>query len=110
MLYSSRRITPFDITQKISLRILDQLTSVSITFKPFLKSRKSAQAVITESLPVLFQQVRKVSVGELGEEDIRRLRYCSRHRINFISGTMSPADKNEGTNELESLSQGSSER
>ncbi|WP_284642023.1 metallophosphoesterase [Paenibacillus silviterrae] len=82
------------------------LTSVSISYKPFMKSRKSSQAVITEELQTLFKVERKVSVQDLGEDDIRRLHYCSRNRINFISGTMSPADKNEETNELESLKRG----
>lgn len=39
----------------------------------------------------------------LGEEELRRVNYCSRHKLNFISGTMSPADKDEAANELESL-------
>lgn len=82
------------------------LTSVSITYRPFMKSRKSRQAVIPEELQALFKVERKVSVQDLGEDDIRRLHYCSRNRINFISGTMSPADKNDETNELESLKRG----
>jgi len=82
------------------------LTSVSISYKPFMKSRKSRQVVITEELQTLFRAERKVSVQELGEDDIRRLHYCSRNKINFISGTMSPADKNLETNELESLKRG----
>ncbi|RAV17805.1 metallophosphoesterase [Paenibacillus contaminans] len=82
------------------------LTSVSITFKPFMKSRKSQQAVIAEELQTLFKEERKVSLRELEEDDIRRLHYCSRNKINFISGTMSPADKNDETNELESLKRG----
>lgn len=82
------------------------LTSVTISFKPYMKSRKSRQAVIAEELKVAFHEERKVAVRDLGEDEIRRLHYCSRHKINFISGTMSPADKNEETNELESLKRG----
>lgn len=82
------------------------LTSVSISYKPFMKSRKSSPAVIAEELQILFKQERKVSIQDLGEDDIRRLHYCSRNKINFISGTMSPADKNDETNELESLKRG----
>ncbi|MFC5452137.1 metallophosphoesterase [Paenibacillus aestuarii] len=82
------------------------LTSVSISYKPFMKSRKSRQAVITEELQTVFKTERKVSIQDLGEDDIRRLHYCSRNKINFISGTMSPADKNEVTNELECLKRG----
>jgi predicted kinase len=84
----------------------NQLTSVSISYKPFMKSRKSVQAVMAEELKVLFKEERKVSIRDLGEEEIRRLHYCSRNRINFISGTMSPADKDEAANELESLQRG----
>lgn len=82
------------------------LTSVSISYKPFIKSHKSRQAVIAGELPVLFKTERKVSIQELAEEDIRRLHYCSRHKINFISGTMSPADKDDELQELESLERG----
>ncbi|MNJ70751.1 hypothetical protein D3C77_672320 [compost metagenome] len=62
--------------------------------------------MITEELQTLFKEERKVTIRDLGEDDIRRLRYCSRNKINFISGTMSPADKNMETNELESLKRG----
>ncbi|MNU73592.1 Bis(5'-nucleosyl)-tetraphosphatase PrpE [asymmetrical] [compost metagenome] len=82
------------------------LTSVSISYKPFMKSHKSRNAVVSEELHVLFKEERKVSIRDLGEDDIRRLGYCSRHKINFISGTMSPADKDEARNELESLKRG----
>lgn len=84
----------------------NQLTAVTIGYKPFLRSYRSSRVVISEELPTLFREVRKVSVQELGEEEVRRLRYASRHKVNFISGTMSPADKDEGTQELESLRQG----
>lgn len=82
------------------------LTSVTVSFKPFMNSHKSRTSVLTEELPVLFQEKRKVSVQDLGEDDIRRLHYCSRHKINFISGTMSPADKDMERSELESLKRG----
>lgn len=84
----------------------NQLTSVCISYKPFMKSKKSCQAVIAEELQSLFKEEKKVSIHDLGEEEIRRLHYCSRNKINFISGTMSPADKNSETNELESLKRG----
>lgn len=58
---------------------------------------------ITEELKTLFQQDRKVSIQDLDDEEIRRLHYCSRHKVNFISGTMSPADKDGTVHELESL-------
>ena len=101
---------PFRIGNKIGIDTGNvhgnQLTSVSISHKPFLKSRKSRNAVIAQELQTLFKKERKVSIQDLGEEEIRRLHYCSQNKINFISGTMSPADKNVETNELESLKRG----
>ncbi|MCD9020210.1 metallophosphoesterase [Cohnella silvisoli] len=82
------------------------LTAVQISFKPFFRSYKSQQTVIQEELPTLFREERKVSLQELDDEAVRRLQYCSRNKINFISGTMSPADKDEAAGELESLKRG----
>ncbi|MFL1676846.1 metallophosphoesterase [Paenibacillus dendritiformis] len=102
--------TAFRIKNKIHLDTGsvhgNRLTAVSISFKPFFKSQPSKQAVIPEELPALFAVQRKVSVHDLDDEEVRRLHYCSRHKINFISGTMSPADKDKTSHELESLKRG----
>lgn len=82
------------------------LTSVTLSVKPFFKSQKSTQAVMTDELHTLFKEERKVSMQELDDEEIRRLQFCSRNKVNFISGTMSPADKDEAVQELESLKKG----
>ncbi|MEK5035253.1 metallophosphoesterase [Paenibacillus sp. FSL R7-0302] len=82
------------------------LTSVLITFKPFYKSHRSRQQLLQEDLPVLFREVSTVSVEELDAESMRRLHYSSQNKVNFISGTMSPADKDEVAGELESLRKG----
>lgn len=82
------------------------LTAVRISSRPFFKSHKSQSAAVQEELPILFREQKKVSLQELEDEAIRRLHYCSRNRINFISGTMSPADKDEAAGELESLRKG----
>ncbi|MBP1966444.1 putative kinase [Paenibacillus aceris] len=79
------------------------LTSVSISYKPFMKSQKSEQTVMTDALQTLFHEERKVSLQDMGEDEIRRLHYVSRNKVNFISGTMSPADKDEAAQDLESL-------
>ncbi|MEK8130348.1 metallophosphoesterase [Paenibacillus filicis] len=84
----------------------NQLTSVVIGYKPMFKSFRSGQSVVTEDLPILFQIERKISIADLDEEAVRRLRYISRNQVNFISGTMSPADKDEAAGDLESLRQG----
>ncbi|WP_242771246.1 metallophosphoesterase [Brevibacillus parabrevis] len=82
------------------------LTSVMITHRPQYKTERSTHAAITEALPTLFQAKREVSLAELASEEVRRLDYCLQHKINFISGTMPPADKDEATGELESLQAG----
>ncbi|WP_037292113.1 AAA family ATPase [Saccharibacillus sacchari] len=84
----------------------NMLTSVSMGYKPFFKSHKSAVAGVPDELPTLFRQERRVQPRELSEDDVRRLRYISRHKINFISGTMSPSDKDMNAEELESLRRG----
>lgn len=82
------------------------LTAVEITNKPYFKSHKSTSAVFSEELRSLFQEERRVSIHDLADEEIRRLQYCSQHKVNFISGTMSPADKDEANSDLESLRSG----
>lgn len=82
------------------------LTSVTLSAKPFFKSQKTTEGIMTEELPTLFKEERKVSLQELDDEEIRRLGYCSHNKVNFISGTMPPADKDEAANELESLKRG----
>ncbi|MFD0682769.1 MULTISPECIES: metallophosphoesterase [unclassified Paenibacillus] len=84
----------------------NMLTSVRISSRPFYKNHKSQVAVVQEELPILFREERKVSLQDLDDEAVRRLQYCSKNRVNFISGTMSPADKDEATGELESLRKG----
>ncbi|MFS0916457.1 metallophosphoesterase [Brevibacillus sp. 179-C 1.1 NHS] len=82
------------------------LTSVVISHKPFFKSFQSEHRVMTEELPTLFDEEKQVSMEDLAEEELRRLHYCSQNKVNFISGTMPPADKDEGTQELESVKAG----
>lgn len=82
------------------------LTSVRISFKPFYKNHKSHAAALQEELPILFREERSVSLQELDSEAMRKLQYSSLNKVNFISGTMSPADKDEAAGELESLRKG----
>lgn len=82
------------------------LTAVYVTQKPVLKSHPSTNAAITEELPILFKEEKKVEFQELTDEQKQRLLHCSQNQINFISGTMAPADRNDLTNELESLYSG----
>ncbi|MBP1903890.1 putative kinase [Paenibacillus turicensis] len=86
----------------------NKLTGVEIAHKPFFKSVSCENGVMqNDELPILFARENTgVMVHELAEADLRRLSYCTHNQVNFISGTMSPADKNEETGELESLERG----
>ncbi|WCF11474.1 metallophosphoesterase (plasmid) [Paenibacillus thiaminolyticus] len=84
----------------------NRLTTVSIQGKLFFKSVPVSKAGKIE-LPALFKlKNQNVSLNELSDEDRRRMDYVLRNKINFISGTISPADKNEETGQLESLAKG----
>ena len=52
-------------------------------------------------------QSAKIDLRDLDREAQRRLLYCAEHKINFISGTMSPADKDLATGELGPLQEDS---
>jgi hypothetical protein len=78
------------------------LTSVTLMGRPTFRAQKSGQTLLREELPLLFREERKVAV----QEQMRLLTYSSENKVNFISGTMSPADKDMGTGELESLRKG----
>lgn len=82
------------------------LTSVRLSFRPFYKSHKSQVKAVQGELPILFRDEKTVSLQDLDVEAVRRLQYCSTNQVNFISGTMSPADKDEAAGELESLRKG----
>lgn len=84
----------------------NKLTAVEIAHKPFFKSVSCQNEMMQEELPILFEREKNVMVQDLADSDLRRLAYCSHHAVNFISGTMSPSDKNEETGELESLERG----
>jgi len=61
-----------------------------------------------EKLIVLFPESKRsrLKASDLDLDGQRRLKWAATHQINFISGTMSPADKDLPSNELESLEQG----
>ncbi|MBO8172984.1 MAG: metallophosphoesterase [Bacillaceae bacterium] len=86
------------------------LSSVVIdSWRPFFKQQRitSTSKYWNEPLPTLFKQRDKhVNIEDLHEQDQKRLNYVLKNKINYISGTMSPADKDLDSNELESLKQG----
>jgi predicted kinase len=84
------------------------LTSVALGgFKPFFKTVRSARDTGAEHLQAAFvRKTGEIKLVELSENDQKRLNYVLRNKINFISGTMSPADKDVKNRELESLAKG----
>ncbi|CAG9606625.1 metallophosphoesterase [Pseudoneobacillus rhizosphaerae] len=84
------------------------LTSVALGgFKPFFKNIRTARPG-DDSLQLAFARNKgnEIKLVELSDADERRLNYVLRNKINFISGTISPADKDFRTRELESLAKG----
>jgi len=73
---------------------------------PFIKSYDSKQPK-KDDLNLLFTLKRKdISFVALDHEVKKRLEWAAENKLNFISGTMSPTDKDESTNDLESLKKG----
>jgi predicted kinase len=83
------------------------LTSVALGgFKPFFKSVRSHRSEL-EPLQLAFaRKDSEIKLVELSENDQKRLNYVLANKVNFISGTMSPADKDFRSRELESLAKG----
>lgn len=86
----------------------NKLTSASIhtnSKKPFIKSYSSKQPKNVEKLHLMFRvKTEDRTFSGLDPEVQRRLFFAAKNKLNFISGTMSPVDKEE--NDLESLKQG----
>lgn len=76
--------------------------------RPVFKQNKIDDSKRTkEALPHLFQTSHlDVHLDSLEDWDKRRIEYVLEHKINYISGTMAPADKDIQQNELESLQMG----
>lgn len=74
--------------------------------KPFIKKYKSKQPV-TKELSTLFRtKLNKIEFGALDFDVQKRLKWLAKNKVNFVSGTMSPCDKDFENGELESLSKG----
>ncbi|MBC1475055.1 metallophosphoesterase [Listeria grandensis] len=85
----------------------NELTAVTLKYrKPLFKSVRSENQQLTGELPTLFKRERHVSIRDLDTESLRRLHFIGENKINFISGTMSPAPKDLENNSLESLEKG----
>lgn len=71
--------------------------------KPFIVDVKNETTYKETMLPNLWggRKIREVNLDDLEVEDKIRIRKLAENKVNFISGTMSPSDKNEEC--LESL-------
>ncbi|MGM9923400.1 MAG: AAA family ATPase [Bacillus sp. (in: firmicutes)] len=84
----------------------NKLSSVIIrSGRPLYKQVKSKQPARKE-LPLLFTKKEHVAIETLAANEQKRLEYIVKNKVNFISGTMSPADKDEENGVLESLHKG----
>ena len=74
--------------------------------KPYIKKYKSKQPE-TKVLHDLFRtRQNEVHFGALDHDLQKRLKWCAKNGVNFISGTMSPVDKEFEANDIESLAMG----
>lgn len=74
--------------------------------KPFFKSYASKHPA-KENLHLMFTVKKKdYDFAVLDYEEKKRIEWAAKNKLNFISGTMSPADKDMAENDLESLNKG----
>jgi len=83
-----------------------KLTSIEIPIsgQPRFKSVKSRRESTGEIFP-LFIEKKRFDLSELEPKEQTRIKFLCLEKVNFISGTMAPADKDVGNNTLESLNQ-----
>jgi hypothetical protein len=78
------------------------------TFFKVVSSKDNQKITEVKELLSLFanKQKKDVLLDDLEADDLKRIRYLIWNKINYIAGTMCPADKDLESNELESLKQG----
>lgn len=85
----------------------NKLTSVSFGSNKVFYYSVSVNKELVEVLPLIFKaKAKTVNLKDLDRDDIKKLKYVSKNKINYISGTMSPADKDLEKGILESLDKG----
>ena len=79
----------------------------------FFQSVPSAYAKTEKHLPTVFSRkdaatsvLQDVELSQLEPKELNRIKHLAKRKVNFISGTMAPADKDMDANELESLAKG----
>lgn len=74
--------------------------------KFFVKRYRSRQPVTKELTNLFRVRTTEIDFAGLDIDLQKRLKWAAKNGVNFISGTMSPADKNLETEDLESLKKG----
>lgn len=86
----------------------NSLTAVIINTNsaPFFKHQNAFKTYVEEDLPKLLERKPKsVVLDSLEDKDLRRLNFLIKYKVNYLSGTMCPADKDIENVDLESLEQ-----
>jgi len=86
-----------------------RLTSIHINKngKPYIQhvDSLSKNNNLNDIVSIYNDKDKVYNLSQLEPEDRTRIKYLIKDKINFISGTMSPSDKNEGENDIESLNE-----
>eukprot|EP00026_Physarum_polycephalum_P002331 Phypoly_transcript_02337.p1 GENE.Phypoly_transcript_02337~~Phypoly_transcript_02337.p1 ORF type:complete len:896 (+),score=147.50 Phypoly_transcript_02337:82-2769(+) len=69
------------------------------------KEKNAEDAGNADLIEVAFSSASDIDINELSEMNQQRLNFIMKNQINFISGTISPSDKDTKANDLESLTQ-----
>jgi predicted kinase len=88
----------------------NRLTAVSIVGNKVYFNCIAAKCKPNEELPEIFTRkdaateiIEDVNLKELDPKELSRIKRSAKNKINFISGTMSPSDKDLGKFQLESI-------
>ena len=85
---------------------LTTATMFGTNFKPYIRRYKSKQEKTKELIPLFRTKQNEVNFGSLDPIIKRRLNWCAKNGVNFISGTMSPVDKQIEFKDIEALPKG----
>ena len=86
-----------------------KLTTINFTKnqkRPFIKSYSSKQPLIKELNNFFRTKEKGIDLSSIDRTIYNRLKWAAVNKLNFISGTMSPCDKDFENNSLESLDKG----
>lgn len=71
----------------------------------FIHVEASNEKINNEELLDIFKPEKQIDLKSLEINETKRIGFIAWNKINFVSGTMCPADKDEESNDLESLDQ-----